>query len=123
MKEEWRAVIGWEDLYKVSNMGRVARIWTNKRGTTIRLLKPWIAGKGYLHVELWRNSKRRKRYIHQLVVEAFIGPYSREYEPHHKNGDKADCRLTNLEVLTKKEHNELHARDMRGTSNFSLWGA
>jgi len=109
--EEWRPILGWEDLYEISNFGRVRSYHSRSRGG---FLKPFPAGAGYLQVRLCAGSEDRERsYIHQLVAWAFLNPPpidGRLYEPNHKNGIKTDNRAENLEWRTHAE-NLQHAND------------
>ena len=104
---EWRPVVGLEERYEVSNVGRIRRIM---RDGPPRLLKPVRHPAGYLHVNLSDGGRRRRSHhlIHRLVATAFIGPCPENYECNHKNGDKTDNRVENLEWCSHKE-NMLHA--------------
>lgn len=68
MNENWRAVVGYEGLYEVSDQGRVRSL---KFGKT-RILKYGKAGAGYLVVNLCKDGKHKLMYVHRLVAEAFI---------------------------------------------------
>ena len=109
--EAWKPVLGYEDLYSVSDCGRVRRDAPRPCG---RLLIPGGPRKlsqnrnGYLQVELWRNSAGIKKYVHRLVAEAFLGAPEVNQEVNHKNGDKHDNRARNLEWVAGAE-NKLHA--------------
>jgi len=78
--EVWKSIKGYEGLYQVSNMGRVKsleRTVTRKDGRkqTIRgrILKPIVGQGGYLLVNLYDSSGKRKSfYTHRLVCEAFL---------------------------------------------------
>lgn len=76
--EEWRAILGYEDLYDVSNWGRVRsydQILNRKNGSVNwkgRILKPQRGSKGHYGVNLHRNGKSKTHYIHQLVARAFL---------------------------------------------------
>ena len=112
MNEEWRPVVGWEDLYEVSDQGRVRssdRTVHCKNGRTRRykgrLLKPQKSGGGYLQVALCRGDKPRRSYIHRLVLAAFAGPCPDGMETRHLNGNPADNRLANLQYGTRSENN------------------
>ena len=83
MTEIWRDVVGFEDAYQVSNMGRVK--------SKSRILKPVCITGGYLAVSLGRNKQRT---IHRLVAAAFFGPSDQMVL--HKDGDRQNNSLENL---------------------------
>ncbi len=114
MDEIWKYVVGYEKLYKVSNLGRVKSL---KRvikisGSSYRpaytrthprkILARVPVGAGYLTVVLCKNGKTEQRYVHHLVWEAFVGPIPEKEEVNHKNGKKENCRLDNLETGTHR---------------------
>lgn len=61
-------------------------------------------GKGYLYVQLTKNKKCFKKYVHRLVADAFVGNPRGLSEINHKNENKADNRASNLEWCTHKEN-------------------
>lgn len=79
--EEWRDIRGWEHQYQVSDQGRVRSKDIEK---VDKLGRPWrkegkIHGihtkpNGYVYVNLKSSPKMQRRYVHQLVLETFIGP-------------------------------------------------
>jgi len=101
MIETWKPVVGYEGLYEVSDGGAVRSLdrvsvaaGQRLRGRPIRTVR---AGRGYLQVGLWDSSGRRKnRYVHRVVLEAFAGAPSPGHEACHNNGDRQDNRLENL---------------------------
>lgn len=105
--EEWRPVVGLEGSYEVSNRGKVRsldRVIEDRRGVRRRVsgrtLKPGT-NQGYFCVSLAGHT----RSVHQLVLEAFVGPYpSKTHEVCHNNGDKTDNRLENLRYGTRSEN-------------------
>lgn len=101
--EEWRYVVGYEELYQVSNLGRVK---SNIQNT---IMRQHDNGKGYLTVSLSVRGKVTKKYIHRLVAEAFIPNPNNKQEVNHLNLKKNDNSLENLEWNTKQE-NMCHAR-------------
>lgn len=96
--EEWRPAI--VETYEVSNRGKVR----NKKNN--RLLKPYPGRRGYLRVKL--DSKNYP--IHKLVALAFIGEIPEGFQVNHKNFDKENNTVWNLEIITQQE-NINHARE------------
>lgn len=114
--EEWKIIKDFPD-YAVSSYGRVMRI--NKGANNTRVGKILCSSSvPYRAVNLYRNKKRRRAWIHQLVAIAFLGPYPPGKEVNHKNGNKTDNRKDNLEYVTHLE-NQRHAIEKyrRGSSN------
>lgn len=120
MKELWKDIRGFEGLYQISNLGRVRSIerWitytqTNqfdKVGTKIRrklpsrILSPRRTKGGYLRVQLCNKDY----YIHRLVCSNFIRPLEPKEEINHKDGNKTNNSLDNLEIVSRIE-NQNHA--------------
>jgi predicted XRE-type DNA-binding protein len=57
-----------------------------------------------MQVVLFLNTKRTTKYIHRLVVEAFIGAIPKNKEVNHKNGIRSDNEIRNLEIVSPKEN-------------------
>lgn len=93
--EEWRYFR--DSIYQVSNLGRVRNTKTG------RILKGNKADCGYIRVDLkMPNSARKKFLVHQLVYECFISP---QYDIiNHKDGNKTNNNVTNLESVTHQEN-------------------
>ena len=75
---------------------------------TLRMLKPQQHRDGYLQVQLYREGKRRKFYVHVLVGRAFVPKEPRHEVVNHKDGVKRHNAATNLEWSTKAS-NTRHA--------------
>ena len=98
---EWRDVVGYEGRYKVSNHGDICSLITGKT------LRPGKQSRGYLSVGLYDGSspkKQRSLLVHRIVTEAFLGKAPDSIQVNHKNGNKSDCRLENLEYVTQSEN-------------------
>lgn len=63
-----------------------------------------LAFYGYLQVSLSKDGKKTKRYVHDLVAEAFIPNPNNLKEVNHKDYNKANNRVTNLEWCTHQEN-------------------
>lgn len=108
--EEWRDVVGYEGLYKVSNMGRVKML---ERSVPQRygykrieehLIKQILSPKNYLFVDLWRSNKNKRMSVHRLVLQAFSQQDSDRLECNHINEIRLDNRIENLEWLSHKDN-------------------
>lgn len=94
--EEWKNIIGYEGLYEVSNKGNVRNVRRNK------LLKLSKNRYGYIQVYLYKNGIRTGLKVHRLVAQAFIENPDNLPEVNHKNEDKIDNRVENLEFCDHK---------------------
>lgn len=95
--ERWLAVPDWEGFYEVSDLGNVRSLHRSLRPRLRgNLLSPGASEGSRLSVVLYRNGERRTRLVHQLVLEAFIGPRPDGMEALHGPGGALDNRLANL---------------------------
>lgn len=108
MKEEWRDIKGYEGYYQVSNMGRVRSVDRDIRNTGNigetkishykgRVLIQGRRNKGYLGVILTKNSKQKSYAVHRLVAQAFIPNPNNLPQVNHKDEDKTNNCVENLE--------------------------
>ena len=109
--EQWLPIAGYEGCYSVSNLGRVrsesrtAMVGNgNHRRVPEAILKPQKNPGGYLTVSLWENGKQKLRYVHRLVLEAFVGEEPPGTQACHWNDDPEDNRLENLRWGTPTEN-------------------
>jgi len=124
--ERWLDVVDYEGLYQVSDLGRVRslerQVFCNNPRTgghivnyPTKVLKPNLNFQGYCRVNLFKNKCCKMHLIHRLVAKAFL-PEEKE-EVNHKDGDKANNLLLNLEWTTPKENSThsclLHRRGFR----------
>lgn len=102
--EIWKDIPGYEGLYKISNYGTVFSFFTGTVRSSVN------AGRGYRAIQLSDGLGHKKRhYVHRLVAEAFLcQPSSDSMTVNHKNLDKTDNRVENLEWMTSQE-NSHHA--------------
>ena len=101
--EKWRDIPGYEGFYQVSDLGNIRSIRFNK----IRNMKSW-ASHGYRAVELCINNNRYTVGIHRLVALTFIPNPENKPEVNHKDRNKSNNNVENLEWVTQSE-NVAHA--------------
>ena len=123
--EEWRDIVGYEGLYQASNQGNIRSLGRTIRDSIGRvrkirpkLLNPNVSSKrknskdiGYLQVRLTlKNGDAKNHLVHRLVAEAFIENVANKPTVNHKDGDKHNNNIENLEWATYSENN-YHAYD------------
>lgn len=112
MVEEWRN-IEIEGLYpyQVSNLGRVKALpkvveyvdgRKRKYSESPIILRPDT--KGYFQVQLYNSTRSREYRVHQLVARAFISNPDNKPQVNHKDGNRRNNRVDNLEWCTEKEN-------------------
>lgn len=102
MKEIWKDIPGFEGVYQVSNFGNVKSLNYNKTGKE-KLLIPKRSSV-YDAVCLCLNSKHKYSFIHRLVAEAFIPNSQHKTQVNHKDGNKRNNNIENLEWVTPSEN-------------------
>lgn len=122
--EQWRDIPGFEGYFQVSDMGGVRRIahsdqYRRKANLGPATFKP--NKRGYWEVMLARPKFRRLYLVHRVVMLAFVGPCPEGLQVNHKNGDKRDNRLSNLEYVTGSE-NMRHASAMGKLNHAGMRG-
>lgn len=112
MEEIWKDIKGYEGLYQVSNLGRVKSLehWSNsdnyKKMYTGKILTGiLVKTNGYLKVTLSKNGKTNQLQIHRLVAEAFIPNVNNYPVVNHKDENKLNNCINNLEWCTYKHNN------------------
>lgn len=116
MVEEWRAVVGYEGLYEVSNLGRVRSldrvvIQKGKKGTLQsniykgKILSLMICGRANRHgIHLHKNGTSKPKLVARLVAEAFIPNPENKSEVDHIDTNPMNDRADNLRWVTHQEN-------------------
>lgn len=99
--ETWKNIQGWEGIYQVSNFGRLKSFKSHPKG---RILSNTNKKGGYFSVVLCYKDKRRYVRMHRLVAEAFLPNYENKPEVNHKDGNKQNNHVDNLEWVTHSEN-------------------
>lgn len=105
-KEIFKDIKGFEGLYKVSSLGRVYSLISNK------YLKFGHTKTGYQFVALRKNNKTNQQYVHRLVAFTFLASIKNKNEINHIDGDKTNNNKENVEWVSHKE-NMAHAGTLK----------
>lgn len=102
MQEIWKDVVGYEGLYQVSNTGLIKRLAGScPTAHTDRIVKATDNGTGYWKIALCKNNIQRQYLVHRIVAQAFI-PNPNNYDfVNHKDENKKNNNVDNLEWCTK----------------------
>lgn len=104
MKEIWKDIPEYEGLYQVSNLGRIKSLRRNK------LMSLNTGSIEYYQVKLTKNKVIRSYLLHRLVAITFIPNPSNLKEINHKDSNKLNNYIDNLEWVTSKQ-NTKHSYD------------
>ena len=108
--EIWKDIEGYEGIYQVSNLGRVKRYYKNSKE---KLLKLQLHRTGYLRVILCKEGRMKTCRVHRLVAKAFIPNPDNKPEVNHKDEDKTNNKVENLEWMTRRENINYGTRNER----------
>lgn len=100
--EEWRDIEGYNGEYKISNKCRVVSLKCNN----FYIMSPGRDSQGYYTVALTKNGNPKSHLLHVLLAKAFIPNPENKPVVNHKDGNKINNSLDNLEWVTYKENNE-----------------
>ena len=119
VEEIWKPIAGYEEYYEASSLGRIKRLagWRNGRWGKIhveeKLLTPHDCGRGYCQVKLCVNGVRSQPSLHRLIAETFIpNPYNLP-QINHKDGNKLNNCIDNLEWCTCAENAQHRSRVLK----------
>ena len=112
--EIWKNIEGYEGLYQVSNEGMIKSLGNNKTRKE-KILKPVENKDGYLYVKLCKNCEYKNYFIHRLVADAFIPNQDNLPEVNHKDEDKTNNRVENLEWCNRKYNVNYGTRNLKSS--------
>lgn len=113
--EEWKDIKGYENKYQISNLGRVKAL--DYRRTGKEQIISIKNNKGYSEVALWKDSKRKMFMVHRLVAQAFIPNPNNLPQVNHKDENKTNNIVENLEWCTQSYNNSYGTRLERVSSS------
>ena len=99
--EVWKPIAGYDELYHVSNYGRVKSFQRYRAG---KILKPALINNGYLRIHLSIDDKDKCFLVHVLAARAFIPNPEDKPEVNHDDGHKLNCYVDNLYWVTHAEN-------------------
>ncbi len=100
VKEIWKDIKNYEEKYQISNLGNIKSMNYDKTKRE-KLLKPNISNRGYKYINLCKNGKATKKYIHRLVAETFIPNFNNYPVVNHKDNNTLNNNANNLEWCTQ----------------------
>ena len=110
MSETWLPVLGFEGRYEVSDDGRVRSLDRPLRNRAEGICRGHMLTRfvdpstGYLCVNLSKDGKAKKKSVHILVLEAFVGPRPKDLQCRHLDGNRKNAALGNLKWGTPAEN-------------------
>jgi len=124
--ETWRELPDYEGLYLISNKGRVKSCSRQKNSNSKfayiskeKVLKPSVSKDGYLNVFLCKDGKSKSFAIHRLVAIAFIPNGGKLSDVNHKDENKLNNSVENLEWCTKEYNTKYGTRTQRVSKRIS----
>lgn len=112
MEEVWGDIEEYKELYQVSNCGNVRSLNYNKT-KKIRVLKTIISNSGYIQVGLHKGGNMKLCTIHRLVAQAFIPNPNNLPIVNHKDYNKSNNHVDNLEWCSYKYNNNYGDRNIK----------
>lgn len=121
LKEQWEWISGYEGIYQISSYGRLKSFKKCKEGY---ILSEQNKNGWYLTVNLFdAKGNRSTKRIHRLVAETYIGDIPTGYQVHHKDGDKQNNHVENLEIIHPVDHRKEteieHPQIITGMNNYN----
>jgi len=117
MSEIFKDIPNYEGLYQISNYGTIKSLIFKNNICCLnreRILTKKYNNKGYEIVILYKNGTHQTKLVHRIMAEVFLKDYSKELEINHKDGNKKNNYIDNLEMCTRKEN-------VRHAINNGLW--
>lgn len=131
MKEIWNDIIGYEGLYKVSNLGFIkslsrsvtGRDFKVKKYNNERILKPSPYSNGYLGITLCKNGISKQFILHRIIAIHFIPNPKNFSEINHKDENKTNNCINNLEWCSHKYNANYGTKIKRTIESFKKNGS
>lgn len=123
MNTDFIDIKGFEGLYAINSNGDIKSLDRvvicrngDKKPVKSKLISPADNGTGYLFVYLWKNNKSYRKYVHRLVAETFIPNHKNLPEVNHKDRNKKNNNVTNLEWMSRLENEQYKEKHISGST-------
>lgn len=110
-KEIWKYVENYEGCYEVSTFGRIKSLTRYVPHSTLgsklvtgRILSQGTTKNGYLRVSLCKDNCPISVLVHRVVAKAFCSGHNDTYDVNHKDGNKQNNNVDNLEWVTRQQN-------------------
>lgn len=104
VSEEWRPIPGYIGYYEASNLGRVRRSRGGDNTWNGRVLKQSFDKDGYLLVTPCKRGRQETCKVHRLIAGTWLGRCPKNKQINHRDGDKTNNRIENLEYVSASEN-------------------
>lgn len=105
-QQNWKPIPGFADTYEISEYGIIRRTTNGKNRPVGSVVRPAKDKNGYHFARLWNRDTQESRTasVHRLVMLAFVGEPPEGHEVNHKDGNKTNNHISNLEYMTHYEN-------------------
>lgn len=119
--EEWKDITDYEGSYLVSNYGRIKSLERKIRNRIFKekIMKLEKNPDGYLRVDLYKNGKNKHKKVHRLVAREFLNDYNDKLCINHKDENKCNNLINNLEVCNYSYNINYGTRNKRVSNKLS----
>lgn len=119
--EEWKDITDYEGSYLVSNYGRIKSLERKIRNRIFKekIMKLEKNLDGYLRVDLYQNGKNKHKKVHRLVAREFLNDYNDKLCINHKDENKCNNLINNLEVCNYSYNINYGTRNKRVSNKLS----
>lgn len=109
MEEIWKDIPGYEGYYQASNLGNIKSLLFqnnvyNKKYKREKILKQKRSKDNTMRIELWKDGEHRTWLVHRLIALTFLENGNKNLTVNHKDGNRLNNNVENLEMVTLKEN-------------------
>lgn len=107
--ELWRETQLFKNIYFVSSYGRILSLYNPSKP---RILKAQMKNNGYMYLKLRKKGQKKAKniYIHRIVADTFLSNPENKKLVHHKDKNRSNNKVNNLQWATSAENNRKENR-------------